>query len=208
MTSNRKDLADLDSVAAAADDVATRVDRLDILLNNAGVMAIPLRRTAQGHEAQPAPTTSATSPSPDGCCPCCSPPASPVSSLRRRSCTTWGACAGRTPTGSGATGSGRRTGSRSWRTCCSLSSWTAGPGRRALRAAWFAEEGPSREARLPRRRCGAPVAGVGGSDGVRVLLGVSWLRIGRRTVSRRARTGGWQGLHRWGPSARTPADPP
>jgi len=52
MTSNRKDLADLDSVAAAADDVATRVDRLDILLNNAGVMAIPLRRTAQGHEAQ------------------------------------------------------------------------------------------------------------------------------------------------------------
>src|SRR3546814_13943785 len=47
------DLADLDSVAAAAEDVATRVDRLDILLNNAGVMAIPLRRTAQGHEAQP-----------------------------------------------------------------------------------------------------------------------------------------------------------
>src|SRR3546814_12160717 len=46
------DLADLDSVAAAAEDVATRVDRLDILLNNAGVMAIPLRRTAQGHEAQ------------------------------------------------------------------------------------------------------------------------------------------------------------
>jgi NAD(P)-dependent dehydrogenase (short-subunit alcohol dehydrogenase family) len=48
----RLDLADLDSVAAAADDVAARVDRLDILLNNAGVMAIPLRRTAQGHEAQ------------------------------------------------------------------------------------------------------------------------------------------------------------
>src|SRR3546814_19727096 len=46
------DLADLDSVAAAAEDVATRVDRLDILLNNAGVMAIPLRRTPQGHEAQ------------------------------------------------------------------------------------------------------------------------------------------------------------
>ena len=48
----RLDLADLDSVAAAAADVAGRVDRLDILLNNAGVMAIPLRRTAQGHEAQ------------------------------------------------------------------------------------------------------------------------------------------------------------
>ena len=48
----RLDLADLDSVAAAADDVAGRTDRLDLLLNNAGVMAIPLRRTAQGHEAQ------------------------------------------------------------------------------------------------------------------------------------------------------------
>ena len=48
----RLDLADLDSVAAAAEDVAGRVERLDILLNNAGVMAIPLRRTAQGHEAQ------------------------------------------------------------------------------------------------------------------------------------------------------------
>ena len=48
----RLDLADLDSVSEAAEDVAARVDRLDILLNNAGVMAIPLRRTAQGHEAQ------------------------------------------------------------------------------------------------------------------------------------------------------------
>jgi NAD(P)-dependent dehydrogenase (short-subunit alcohol dehydrogenase family) len=46
------DLADLDSVATAAEDVAGRVERLDVLLNNAGVMAIPLRRTAQGHEAQ------------------------------------------------------------------------------------------------------------------------------------------------------------
>jgi NAD(P)-dependent dehydrogenase (short-subunit alcohol dehydrogenase family) len=48
----RLDLADLDSVAAAAQEVAVRVERLDILLNNAGVMAIPLRRTAQGHEGQ------------------------------------------------------------------------------------------------------------------------------------------------------------
>jgi NAD(P)-dependent dehydrogenase (short-subunit alcohol dehydrogenase family) len=46
------DLADLDSVAAAAEEIAGRADRLDILLNNAGVMALPLRRTAQGHEAQ------------------------------------------------------------------------------------------------------------------------------------------------------------
>lgn len=48
----RLDLADLDSVAGAAADIAARVERIDILLNNAGVMALPLRRTVQGHEAQ------------------------------------------------------------------------------------------------------------------------------------------------------------
>ena len=46
------DLADLASVDSAAADVAARVDRLDLLLNNAGVMALPLRRTAQGFELQ------------------------------------------------------------------------------------------------------------------------------------------------------------
>lgn len=46
------DLADLDSVASVAKDISTRVDRVDILLNNAGIMALPLQRTAQGHEAQ------------------------------------------------------------------------------------------------------------------------------------------------------------
>jgi NAD(P)-dependent dehydrogenase (short-subunit alcohol dehydrogenase family) len=46
------DLADLSSVHAAADDVAGRTDRLDGLLNNAGVMALPRRDTADGFEAQ------------------------------------------------------------------------------------------------------------------------------------------------------------
>jgi NAD(P)-dependent dehydrogenase (short-subunit alcohol dehydrogenase family) len=46
------DLADLDSVRAAADDVASRVERLDVLMNNAGVMAIPRAVTAQGFEMQ------------------------------------------------------------------------------------------------------------------------------------------------------------
>lgn len=46
------DLADLESVRAAAADIAQRVDRLDLLMNNAGVMALPLARTAQGHELQ------------------------------------------------------------------------------------------------------------------------------------------------------------
>lgn len=46
------DLADLTSVRSAAASVAERVDRLDVLMNNAGVMALPLRRTADGFEAQ------------------------------------------------------------------------------------------------------------------------------------------------------------
>jgi NAD(P)-dependent dehydrogenase (short-subunit alcohol dehydrogenase family) len=46
------DLADLSSIESAADQVASRVDRLDVLMNNAGVMAIPLRRTADDFEMQ------------------------------------------------------------------------------------------------------------------------------------------------------------
>jgi protochlorophyllide reductase len=46
------DLADLASVRDAADAVAGSVDRLDVLVNNAGVMALPLRRTADGFELQ------------------------------------------------------------------------------------------------------------------------------------------------------------
>ncbi|MGW5800651.1 SDR family NAD(P)-dependent oxidoreductase, partial [Streptomyces bacillaris] len=49
----RLDLADLASVAEAADTVAKEVDgRLDLLVNNAGVMALPLLRTADGFEMQ------------------------------------------------------------------------------------------------------------------------------------------------------------
>jgi NAD(P)-dependent dehydrogenase (short-subunit alcohol dehydrogenase family) len=46
------DLADLDSVRAAAADVAGRIDALDVLMNNAGVMATPKGRTPQGFETQ------------------------------------------------------------------------------------------------------------------------------------------------------------
>jgi len=46
------DLADLDSVRAAAGDVAARVDRLDVLMNNAGIMAVPYATTPQGFESQ------------------------------------------------------------------------------------------------------------------------------------------------------------
>ena len=46
------DLADLNSVEQAADTVRERYGQLDLLLNNAGVMAPPRTLTAQGHELQ------------------------------------------------------------------------------------------------------------------------------------------------------------
>jgi len=46
------DLADLADVRRAADDVAARHDRLDIMVNNAGIMIPPSRRTADGFELQ------------------------------------------------------------------------------------------------------------------------------------------------------------
>lgn len=46
------DLTDLRSARAAAAELAARHDRIDVLINNAGVMATPLSRTAQGYEMQ------------------------------------------------------------------------------------------------------------------------------------------------------------
>jgi protochlorophyllide reductase len=46
------DLADLASVRKAATEVDGTVERLDVLMNNAGLMAPPLGRTADGFELQ------------------------------------------------------------------------------------------------------------------------------------------------------------
>jgi NAD(P)-dependent dehydrogenase (short-subunit alcohol dehydrogenase family) len=46
------DLADLDSIREAASRVSRDNDKLDLLLNNAGLMATPNQRTAQGFEMQ------------------------------------------------------------------------------------------------------------------------------------------------------------
>jgi len=46
------DLASLDSIHAFADRIIDEYDRLDILINNAGVMAIPERKTPDGFEMQ------------------------------------------------------------------------------------------------------------------------------------------------------------
>lgn len=44
------DLADLESVRQGADAIAARYPKIDILINNAGVMAAPLSRTREGLE--------------------------------------------------------------------------------------------------------------------------------------------------------------
>lgn len=46
------DLASLASVRACADAITATHDRIDLLVNNAGLMAIPERRTADGFEMQ------------------------------------------------------------------------------------------------------------------------------------------------------------
>ncbi len=46
------DLADLDSVRRCAGQLIKDYPQLDLLINNAGIMACPLQRTAQGHELQ------------------------------------------------------------------------------------------------------------------------------------------------------------
>ncbi|KAA1188984.1 SDR family NAD(P)-dependent oxidoreductase [Pseudohalioglobus sediminis] len=46
------DLADLDSVRAGAADILQKAPVINLLVNNAGVMACPLSRTAQGFEMQ------------------------------------------------------------------------------------------------------------------------------------------------------------
>jgi len=46
------DLSDLASVRRFADEFSSHYDRLDILINNAGIMAIPFGKTADGFELQ------------------------------------------------------------------------------------------------------------------------------------------------------------
>ena len=48
----RLDLSDLSSVRRAAEEVSAAAPKLDVLMNNAGVMAPPLARTADGFESQ------------------------------------------------------------------------------------------------------------------------------------------------------------
>jgi NAD(P)-dependent dehydrogenase (short-subunit alcohol dehydrogenase family) len=56
------DLGDLSLVSAAARSVLARHARVDLLVNNAGVMAMPQRATVDGFEMQSASTTWGTGP--------------------------------------------------------------------------------------------------------------------------------------------------
>ena len=52
ISSARMDLADLDSVRTFASSVYDSIDALDLLINNAGIMACPLARVGPGWESQ------------------------------------------------------------------------------------------------------------------------------------------------------------
>ena len=52
MTFLHLDLSDFKSIAAAVETFTAESDRLDILLNNAGVMALPYSKTTQDYEIQ------------------------------------------------------------------------------------------------------------------------------------------------------------
>jgi len=52
LTLRELDLADLQSVKSFSEGILKDMDRLDLLINNAGLMAIPYRKTADGFEMQ------------------------------------------------------------------------------------------------------------------------------------------------------------
>ena len=122
------DLADLASVERAAADVAERTSQLDVLMNNAGVMALPLTRTADGFEAQFgtnhlghfALDRAAPSPAHVG-------PGAPGGDHVVAHAPHRQDALGRPQLAARATTSGRPTGSPSWPTCCSPSSSTGSP---------------------------------------------------------------------------------
>lgn len=57
----RLDLGSLASVREAAEEIRTKHERIDLLINNAGVMWTPKQTTADGFGCSSAPTTWATS---------------------------------------------------------------------------------------------------------------------------------------------------
>jgi NAD(P)-dependent dehydrogenase (short-subunit alcohol dehydrogenase family) len=73
------DLGSQESTKAAAETIAARHPTVDLLINNAGLMAMPEQRTGDGFEMQLGVNPSVTGHSPQDCSRPCSPPTAPVS---------------------------------------------------------------------------------------------------------------------------------
>ena len=121
------DMASLDSIRAFA---AAAPDRVDLLLNNAGVMAPPRGRGRTASSCSSGPTTSARSPSPVSCSARLTGgrPARGHDVLEH---AQDGRAGLRRPAGSASTGAGSPTGTPSWPGCCSRSNCSGGRPRPA-----------------------------------------------------------------------------
>jgi NAD(P)-dependent dehydrogenase (short-subunit alcohol dehydrogenase family) len=136
------DLGDLSSVAAAARSVLARHERVDLLVDNAGVMAMPRRTTADGFEVQFGVNhlghwalTAHLLPA------LLRAPAARVVTVTSTARHRAGRLDPRTSTSSGATGRGRPTRVRRWPTC--TSDWGCSSGSR------LPASGPARWWRTP-----------------------------------------------------------
>ena len=119
------DLADLSSVRTAADRAGELTDSLDVLVNNAGLMAVPLGRTADGFEMQLGTNYLGHVALTDALLPLLlAAPAPRVVNEASVALPVGIAISLEDPNYEhvAATGSGARTGSRSWPACCSPSS--------------------------------------------------------------------------------------
>ncbi|WP_414089672.1 SDR family NAD(P)-dependent oxidoreductase [Rhizobium sp. BR 314] len=126
------DFASLDSVARTAGRIAAAVPRIDLLINNAGVMAIPDRHeTEDGFEMQMGQIMSAISPGRCGCCPRSSAPMRHASSPSVAWRIVAAGSISTTCSGVGTTGLGAPIANRSSRRCCSVWNSTASRAPRA-----------------------------------------------------------------------------
>lgn len=147
------DLGDLESVRGFAERFLDSGRNIDIVIDNAGIMACPETQVGPAGRRSSPPTTSATSPW-STACGRRSRPAVPGSSPCPPAPTTSPACAGTTSTGGRATTSGRPTARPRPRTSSSPSTSTSSPARRVSAPSRCTPAASSRPSNgtSPRRR--------------------------------------------------------